>query len=366
MDKREISVNSLSKDELTYEVEIRSEFPEATVDSLRKQLKSLLKDCPSNSIVETELDPATESKIITDKIHDLEKLWNKFEQHKENYTFIKAKTLANHLFHRISRVRPEDTQTQTQIKACKHTLDSFLAKLDNVGKVSLGCKAGTSSSSEEQHVVESDCGHKSILKWNIKFNGHTDPRSFLEHIEDLQRADGVSDSKLLNSATRLFSDQALIWFRANRSKVSSWQELQALLLSDFQDPEYDYKLSNEIRVRTQGEDEPLHLYFALMTAMFNRLSKPLAEKEKLDILQRNIRPFYTQQLALVDIQSIQELEEKCRVIEVTRQRCLNFQEPNKHNFSVISPEFLYKPQRKTQSAVSSVSFQANSSKTNFK
>ncbi|WP_337235965.1 hypothetical protein, partial [Vibrio cholerae] len=61
--------------------------------------------------------------------------------------------------------------------------------------------------------------------------------------------------------------------------------------------DHDYRLLGEIRSRTQGADEPVHIYFSIMSCMFARLNNPLSEEAKLEILLHNIRPHFSQQLA---------------------------------------------------------------------
>ncbi|XP_045773871.1 uncharacterized protein LOC123874715 [Maniola jurtina] len=81
--------------------------------------------------------------------------------------------------------------------------------------------ASTSSSAAIVHESSLfECSSdKNVAKWNVKFNGTTDPRSFIERIEELQGCYGVSDAKLFRSAAQLFSDQALIWFRGLKHQL---------------------------------------------------------------------------------------------------------------------------------------------------
>lgn len=362
MGTREINFHALLKDELVYEVSIRSETPGATVSVLRKQMRTLLGECPSEGIRDTDLDPSEEIKVVGVKLEDLKGLLDKYNQSPEPYTLVRLKALSYHLYHRLARIQPEETQMKLKLTEFTSLMNKLLAKVEQLGSQRL--QAQTVPDTMESSSPSADIlGDKCVAKWNIKFNGVTDPRSFLERVEDLQRADGVSDAKLLNSASRLFTDQALIWFRAVRERVSTWKELTTLFLKDFDQVDYDYKLLGEIRLRTQGVDEPLHIYFSIMSCMFDRLSKPLPETEKLEILRRNIRPFYSQPLALVEISSINNLQEKCKIIEVTRQRCLSFAEPNKQNYSVLTSEFQYKP--KSKQALASVSVKSNISQPNI-
>ncbi|KAL0849819.1 hypothetical protein ABMA28_011760 [Loxostege sticticalis] len=368
---KEVNPSYLNKEELIYEVKIREEVPDSTVDALRKQLRSLLSEYPSDQIVKTDLDPNDELEVIKQKLKELQELVVKQKQSPSSTSLIRLKTLAYHLHHRLNRVEVEEVSIKQKVSFCQGSLNILFELLeqqipgnpqeDEISEqLAVDCKQINNIQVFDHHQSEkpsgsgcSRAGNKSIAKWNVRFNGVSDPRSFLDRVEDLQIADGVSDQELLDSAARLFVDQALIWFRAVRSDLTSWKELRALLLEDFSIVDYDFKLLGEIRLRTQGIEEPLHIYFSIMKCMFGRLKKPLPETEKLEILLRNIRPFYSQQLAFVEITSVDELLKKCKVIEVMRQRGLDFSEPDKQNFSVFTSDFLYKPKKQAQSSFSS-------------
>lgn len=362
MTAREIKFHLLNKEELTYEVTIRSETPAETVTLLRKQLRKLLTECSSEELIETDLEPGKEITEVERKLKELQTYCGSLDQAPK--TLARTKALAYHLYHRLNRIKPESSVEKQKLASCSSLLQSLLKKIEPSEE------NAEDTQEEEAESTPAKTGEKNVAKWDVKFNGLTDPRSFLDRVEDLRRADGVSSAKLLNSAARLFTDQALVWFRSIRSKVTSWSELTKLLLLDFSAADYDFKLRNEICLRTQGADEPLHIYFSIMRCMFDRLHKQLPEEEKLDILKRNIRPFYSQQLALVEVTSIDDLEKKCKVIEVTRQRCVDFSEPEKQKFSVLTSEFLYKPKRASPTVATvrtnqgSTGGQVNSSKFN--
>lgn len=358
MASKEIKPHVLNKDELIYEVSIRSESPLDTVSSLRKQLRSLLTECPSDEITETELEPIQEIANVEQKIKELHDLFNKYKQTATKALETRLKTLAYHIYFRLGRIQPEDLSSKQKVNSCNTALSALLEKIeqpitDTFQEDHMQDLSETQDDSASGHS-DSHIGAKCVAKWNIHFNGSQDPRSFLDRVEDLRRADGVADDKLLNSAARLFVGQALIWFRAVRSTITTWSQLRTLLLDDFSVADYDYKLLGEIRLRTQGAEEPLHIYFSIMKCMFDRLRKPLPETEQLDILLRNIRPFYSQQLAFVRVTTVDDLLKKCKVVEVTRQRCSDFSEPDNKKFSVLTSEFLYKPKSRACSSVSSL------------
>lgn len=157
-----------------------------------------------------------------------------------------------------------------------------------------------------------------VAKWNLSFTGDSRILSlsaFLERVNELSRARNVSKSQLFAEACDLFGGKALVWFRANVSLANTWDELVALLRSEFQPVDYDSRLLIEIQRRTQGADETVGIFVAVMKNLFSRLSQPLPEDRQLNILLRNITPFYQTQLGLIEVRSIPELIAYGRRIE---------------------------------------------------
>lgn len=96
----------------------------------------------------------------------------------------------------------------------------------------------------------------------------------------------------------------------------------------------------EIRRRTQGPDESIGIYLAIMSGYFKRLTCPISEEAKLKILVRNIAPFYQSQLGLVDITSVSHLKELCRKLEVHKESVEKFIAPSR-KYSALEPDLAY-------------------------
>ncbi|KAK9876438.1 hypothetical protein WA026_012751 [Henosepilachna vigintioctopunctata] len=140
----------------------------------------------------------------------------------------------------------------------------------------------------------------SVCRWDFKFSGEKDGKSFsafLERLEELCEARGVSKHEAI------------------RSGIDFSQEVRA----EFEPYDYDDKLLDEIRHRTQGTDESIGLYLATMGSLFNRMKVPISEASQIRIVMRNILPISQTQLALVDVQSIMELKKFCRQLEQRRE-----------------------------------------------
>lgn len=165
------------------------------------------------------------------------------------------------------------------------------------------------------------CKSMPVSKWNVHFAGDAKGLSlsgFIERIDELMVARNVDSSQVFAQACDLFTGKALIWYRANRSLVGSWKELIELLRQEFQPIDYDERLLEEIKRRTQGADETMGIYLAVMKTLFDRMSEKMSEQRQLRIILRNISPFYQTQLGLTDIQTIEDLRRYGRKIEERR------------------------------------------------
>lgn len=171
-----------------------------------------------------------------------------------------------------------------------------------------------------------------VSKWNLHFSAESRGLSlsaFLERVNELKRARNVTDDRLFEESCDLFTGKALLWFRANVSLVRTWDELVRLLRLEFQPVDYDDRLLEEIKRRTQGAEESIGMYVAIMKNMFSRLATPLNENNILRILLRNISPFYQTQLGLVEVKSIADLIAYGRKIEERRSAVENYVPPSR-------------------------------------
>ncbi|KAK9688531.1 Retrotransposon gag protein [Popillia japonica] len=142
------------------------------------------------------------------------------------------------------------------------------------------------------------------MRWNLKYSGDNSGLSlnaFLERVEELMLARNVTKEQVFRSAIDLFSSRALIWYRANRKALSDWDELVVALREEFQVPDYDERLFDEIRKRTQGPNESISMFVSVMTNLFSRLSIKIPESNRLKMMCKNLSPFYQSQLGLTDI-----------------------------------------------------------------
>lgn len=351
MDLDTVYFHTLLRDELIYEVNIRAEVPESTVPKLKKQLKHLCLGFSPADFVDDELDLEAELLAVKEKISELKTKLDLVEKTREPYVLSRVKALFCHLHHRVQRLLyrgPADSSSFQDFRTDFSTISTRVHRC--FGKGSEEVKPNEADLNMEMQV--SGNKHFNFAKWNIVFDGQSSPHSFLDSVNERVSAYKVPDKVIFDSAFVLFKDQALLWYRGVKGQVSSWSELSKLLLEEFAPVDFDYRLLGEIRARTQGQSEPIHIYFAVMNCMFSRLQRSLSDEDKLEILMHNIRPVYTEQLALVNVTSIAELKEYCRKIEAARLKSSLFAEPK--DKCSVGLEFVpksVKPQKSQAAAV---------------
>lgn len=154
-----------------------------------------------------------------------------------------------------------------------------------------------------------------IFKWGVQFNGSGELMVFLERVEEMREARGVSKETLFKSAIDLFSEKALSWYRSVRSEVVSWDSLVGLLKRDFIHPDHDDMLLDKIKARKQERGEDVCIYISVMKNLFARMCESPSEEFKLKIIKRNLLNHFISRLSLNDVGSIAELSTMCKKIE---------------------------------------------------
>lgn len=352
---RKLDIVRLSKDELIYEIKIRNGITSDTVEQMRKELRCLLKAERNSSFVVPKY-PYTYAEdvlALNNNLKDLETLVKEFTGEKNSSAHKKLLNKFSHVFGRFERCpadNEEEKETKSNILLNLMRLETEMEdKLEEFGHstpiqdpplmVSLvsnfedGINIEKSESSDDDFESTRDFPSIKpvpVMNWKLKFSGEPKGSSvhgFLEKVDELRTARNISKEQLFKSAADLFEGQALIWYRAIRKDCTNWNDLTKLLKETFLPPNFEDKLLNEIRARTQGEGENIAIYVSIMLSLFARLNTKLSESVKLRLLLKNILPFYQQQLALVEVKSIQHLLELCKKLETRKDDIDGFAPP---------------------------------------
>ncbi|KAF2898716.1 hypothetical protein ILUMI_07461 [Ignelater luminosus] len=158
-----------------------------------------------------------------------------------------------------------------------------------------------------------------INKWNLRYDGDSGLTSFLERLDERRTARA---------------------YRSVRDQVKEWDKLVAALRQTFLPCDYEATLWDEIW--TQGPDEPVGVYIAVMKNLFRRLPLVPLETTRMWLSQRNRQPYLQAQLALQFITSIAEIIRLCKAAEDTQVRAAKFRNPSSSLKNVLEPDLAYR------------------------
>lgn len=363
----QFSVNHLLKDELIFELRCRGASPSdnCTVKELQGMLRKLLELDKQGKSFKSEYNyVVSEELILIDQ--KLTSVSNYLQESFSHNAIRKIETRLNHIFNRLEHMVSSD---QTELKEKSKLLSKALSlaaefdiktedyKKNNTEPCDLAIQNASSSTPIKQTPPATDGDltlkvlqqlsineSSKIKSWGLSFNGESDNmglNAFLERVFELAEAHGVSKLQLFKSSVELFDGKALIWFRSIREKVSDWESLCKELRKEFLPHDYNDKLWQQIKARTQGEKESIGIFLAIMNNLFNRLAIEVKEDTKLKTIRKNILPFYQSHLMLTDIQSLDELESLCKKLEQGRDALTNFIPPTCDK-SMVEPDLSYR------------------------
>lgn len=370
-------VNRLSQDELIYELKYRGFTEEGNVDRMRKCLRNLLRhekmERSFSYHASYDVPLEQEKQEIETKILEISNLVKDFQEYPETSLQKKLETKFVHIFGRVDRISVDTEQgTKTRADLLQRMLIIESDFVDNKLSEKLVSDKLSAAVNFEQGLSESVLNlnrnsvveeevlpiHSSsmiqptdstfkmkvvpVSKWNLQFSGDKGLSigAFLERVDELCAARNFPKDRLLDSAIDLFKGRALVWFRSVRGNVASWSDLVRKLKEEFQPPDYDFLLWEEIKGRTQGRDETIGIYVATMENLFKRLNNPISESAKLGIIIRNLNPFYNEKLGLTEIESTEKLIQLGHSLEARRSMIESYQPPSRKKAD-LEPDLAY-------------------------
>lgn len=158
-----------------------------------------------------------------------------------------------------------------------------------------------------------------VTRWQVSFDGRTSVTHFLQRIEELRIASGVTKPQLLKCASILFSGSTLEWYRANKLAIPTWDDLVHQLKILYLSDDYEECIMETIRNRFQRTGEKSAIYIAVMENYYNQLSQKPSESERLVTIRRRLLPYLQNKLVMHErnITTITDLTTAVRHIENT-------------------------------------------------
>lgn len=159
---------------------------------------------------------------------------------------------------------------------------------------------------------------KHLHEWKVHFDGHTDPIAFLERVEELQMLYKIDGNELLPGISLLLKDNALLWYRNNRSRWQTWEAFEREFKQFYLPSDYAIRLEEEISRRTQRPTESGSDFVIALHTLLRRIPTMTPEK-MLYWFHRNLLPDYRQFIPKSSIHNTQELLERVKEYEDLRK-----------------------------------------------
>lgn len=323
------TILELNKPEIIYELRIRGQniLNNQTADELRNQLTELLSspNCPQS----TTISPND----LNSDINDINKCLKILETCINTYPVRKNKIPAyiTHIRNRLGLINYDDEISNENIliiNSLSGELSQLNTRYENLTPTPQSTYHSAESVIQSNPIIPTTYFdaltnkivslhdykiHNDLKKFNFK--GDSCPRHFINKIEEYASIRKISKSTLYSHIYDLLSGNALDWFSSKKNIIEDWQSFSTQLINDYEITNHDYLLKKQIDKRKQNQSERIITYISHMESLFIKLHEPITEKEKINILIRNLRPEYSLRLTQNDLISLNSLIDSCKFTE---------------------------------------------------
>ncbi|KAK3916761.1 Activity-regulated cytoskeleton associated protein 2 [Frankliniella fusca] len=387
--------NRLRSDELKYECGVRGrrQVGDVTVASMRKVLAALLAE-EGNGVEHPDallpVDVEEELSVMDAKLTELSTTIEVLAEEADDSSAARVRALMSHSNRRLSRLLGHcGAGERGRVKGMLTTLKEAVHKFRLAGEGAVYNASSVSTVSSESSVASAHTVHspppsvhsassvssvnsdktvvsstsaaskakakepkvKSIAKkpidfqkWGLTYSGaeNTSVLSFILDAEEKAESRGLDKKYLLRGVPEFLTGRAKVWFRTVKEQIDSWEEMKTFLRTEFLPVDYSDNLWEEVRGRLQGEQESIGCYIANMLSLFERLALMgrIKEEVKLNIIVKNLAPFYVKGLVNTKVLSISHLRSLGRDLENAKFRVERYD--SSRRTPLMEPEFAYK------------------------
>jgi hypothetical protein len=322
----ELDYSLLSRDELTYELELRDSTvsEENSTDDLVKNLQGLtLAEIDVTPLQSPAITPEAEFANCSNGVEEIAKLV-KAVITRQSIPLVQVK-----LWHYQRRV---DAMAHTAQMYSEET-GELKAQLEDVSK-KFAAKAKfvrnpapvktreerQNASYEVVRVYEGDS--QPVFKWKIHFDGSTRDETavfgFIQEVEDQMEILNITEHEVMHGMKHLLTGEAREWYRLVEGDVRTWSDFCRKLRKEFLPRDYEETALERLKQFKQSPGESATIFIARFNHRAHFLPTALSNERKLEILRRNIRPYYQEKLWDKDINTIQQLINYCDRLDDTR------------------------------------------------
>jgi len=190
---------------------------------------------------------------------------------------------------------------------------------------------------------DTDVLFKKVRNWNLRFDGKrdSDAISFLERLNELIEAYDIEPDKIVKVLPEMLKDVALLWYRNNKHSWKTYVDFVKDFHLQFFPRCYSEKLEDEIRLRTQGENELFTDYVVALLTLIRRIGT-FSESDKLERIYKNMHPSYKLHVRKRDFVNLPGLIKVAEEYEAILRDILNYRPPPSPDKSLFS-DTAYQP-----------------------
>lgn len=174
---------------------------------------------------------------------------------------------------------------------------------------------------------------ETVRKWNVAFDGKTDPVAFLERVQEMKRCYNIPDEHLVVAIPELLRGPVLLWYRNTHNAWKTWDNF----IADFKDfylpSNYHLQLTHEISARTQRPGERGRDFIVDLQTLMRRHGE-MTEDQELFQLYTNLQPEYRQYIRQRDFHTVGELLQEINNYERLQQEM----KPRVNRVAAVSTE----------------------------
>ena len=194
----------------------------------------------------------------------------------------------------------------------------------------------------------------------MTFSGKRDSSAeeFLTRVREFRRGSPLSDDEMLGALPFLLTDKALQWHHLHEDAFASWQDFAQAFRRRFGGVNFQTRIRDEARKRTQGADESLADFLMNIRLIFKHLDPPYSMAEEMELVYNNLHPRYRANIGREEFDSFSELERLGELFEASQAMSRTYVPPPPPEESLL-PELAYQPKARSSSRMAATEQQVS-------
>lgn len=170
-----------------------------------------------------------------------------------------------------------------------------------------------------------------VSRWTLRFNRGDDLEKFLEDVTELAEMHKVLDSDLLPGLSSLLTGDALTWYRSSREDIHTWEDCKQQMREAFAPADNDESITAKIDSLKQKVDETYIVFESRMVQLFNRLTEPYSESQKVKKILAGLHLYYRSKINSGSVKSVRDIRLLCKGFEADKPHILKLQQEEKRS-----------------------------------